>query len=61
MLASPSGLPKLRFMCGLSPRMTDCCWYNTNLVTLFRYGRNLLINAMRNSEAEWVRLLQDAL
>ena len=61
MLASPSGLPKLRFMCGLSPRMTDCCWYNTNLVTLFRYGRNLFLQAMRNSEAEWVRLLQDAL
>src|ERR1019366_2956996 len=32
MLASPSRLDKLRFLCGLSPRMTECCWYNTNLV-----------------------------
>lgn len=60
MLASPSGLPKLRFMCGLSPRMTDCCWYNTNIVTLFRYCRNLLTHIVRNSEGESVRLLQDA-
>ena len=60
MLASPSCLPKLRFMCGLSPRMTDCCWYNTNIVTLFRYGRNILTHALRNSGAESVRLLQDA-
>jgi O-antigen/teichoic acid export membrane protein len=60
MLAAPSGLSKLRFMCGLSPRMTECCWYNTNIVTLFRYGRNVLTHAIRNPEAERVRLLQDS-
>jgi hypothetical protein len=60
MLASPCGLPKLRFMCGFSPRMTECCWYNTNILTLFRYGRNVLTHALRNPEAERVRLLQDA-
>jgi O-antigen/teichoic acid export membrane protein len=58
-LASPSGLNKLRFLCGLSPRMTECCWYNTNLLTLFRYGRNMLARATRNPEAELARLLQD--
>ncbi len=58
MLASPNMLKKLRFMCGLSPRMTECCWYNTNLGTLLRYGRNVLTHARRNPEAELARLLQ---
>jgi hypothetical protein len=35
--SSPDGFEKLRFLCGLSPTMTRCCWYNTNLVTLLRY------------------------
>jgi O-antigen/teichoic acid export membrane protein len=42
MLASPSKVRQLRFLCGLSPRMTECCWYNTNFVTLMRYGKNVL-------------------
>jgi hypothetical protein len=58
MLASPGSLKKLRFLCGLSPRMTECCWYNTNLLTLLRYGRNKLAGNMRNPEAELARLLQ---
>ena len=58
MLASPGKLGKLRFMCGLSPRMTQCCWYNTNAATLFRYGRHILKQRMRNPEAELVRLLE---
>lgn len=58
MLASPGMVKKLRFVCGLSPHMTDCCWYNTNLSTLFRYGRNMLTQTRRNPEAELARLLQ---
>ena len=57
MLASPSRLEKLRFLCGLSPRMNECCWYNTNLLTLFRYGRNMLANLKRNPVNELARLL----
>ena len=57
MLASPMHVNKLRFLCGLSPRMNECCWYNSNLVTLFRYGRNVLTHAIRNPEAELARLL----
>ena len=60
MLASQGKLPELKFMCGLSPRMMECCWYNTNLGTLFRYGKNILINMIRKPEAELARLLQDA-
>jgi O-antigen/teichoic acid export membrane protein len=59
MLASPGRLEKLRFLCGLSPRMTECCWYKTNLITLFRYGRNILVRAWRNPEAELAHILQN--
>jgi O-antigen/teichoic acid export membrane protein len=59
MLAAPEGLQKLRFMCGLSPRMMECCWYNTTPGTLFRYGKNILLNMIRKPEAELARLLQD--
>jgi hypothetical protein len=60
MLSSPSRVSKLRLLCGLSPRMTECCWYNTNLATLIRYGKNVLSNLMRNPEAELAHLLQDS-
>jgi O-antigen/teichoic acid export membrane protein len=59
-VASPSRLKKLRFLCGLSPQMKECCWYNTNLVTLFRYGRNVLAHVMRNPETELARILENA-
>lgn len=60
MLDSPERLKRLRFLCGLSPRMSECCWYNTNLITLFRYGRNVLTHAMHNPEAELTRVLRNA-
>jgi hypothetical protein len=59
MLALPGSMKKLRFLCGLSPRMTECCWYNTNPRTLFRYGRNMLARVMRNPKAELTDLLQN--
>ena len=58
LLASPQRLEKLKFICGLSPRMTECCWYNTNVVTLFRYATNVLGQSIRNPEAELARLLE---
>lgn len=57
LLRSPDELGKLRFLCGLSPRMIDCCWYRTNLITLFRYARNVLTHSTRNPAAELARLL----
>jgi len=56
-LTSPETLPKFRFLCGLSPKMTECCWYCTNMATLFRYGKNLLTHVVRDPEAELARLL----
>ncbi len=58
LLESPNALQKLRFLVGLSPRMSECCWYNTNFVTLLRYGRNVLTHVVRDPEAELARLLQ---
>jgi O-antigen/teichoic acid export membrane protein len=60
MLSSPTRVKKLKFVCGLSPRMTECCWYNSNLMTLFRYARNVLTHTVRNPEAELARLLRNA-
>ncbi len=58
LLEPPARLDKLRFICGLSPRMSECCWYNTNFVTLLRYARNVLTHAVRDPESELARLLQ---
>jgi O-antigen/teichoic acid export membrane protein len=33
---------RFRFICGLSPQMRRCCWYNTNVNTLLRYLKNLV-------------------
>ena len=60
MLTTPRRTERLRFLCGFSPRMTECCWYETNLVTLFRYGKNVLKHLVRDHEAELERLLQRA-
>jgi hypothetical protein len=60
MLASPNRVNRLRFLCGISPRMMECCWYNTNMGTLFRYGTNVLKNAVRSPKAELARLLESS-
>jgi O-antigen/teichoic acid export membrane protein len=60
MLTSPRRTHRLRFLCGFSPRMTECCWYETNLATLFRYGKNVLRHLVHDHEAELERLLQRA-
>jgi O-antigen/teichoic acid export membrane protein len=57
LMHSPQAVTKLRFICGLSPRMTECCWYRTNLLTLFRYAKNVLTHSSRNPEAELARML----
>ena len=56
-LKSPETVLRIRFLCGLSPRMTECCWYRTNVATLFRYGTNLLTHVVHDPAAELARLL----
>lgn len=59
-LAGSGAIGRLRFLCGLSPRMMECCWYNTSLATLLRYGRNTIVHIVRDPEAELARLLESA-
>lgn len=59
LLADPSTVPtQFRFLCGFSPRMTECCWYQTNMTTLWRYAKNLLRYLPYDPEADIRRLLQ---
>ncbi|MFP5227717.1 MAG: lipopolysaccharide biosynthesis protein [Acidobacteriota bacterium] len=58
MLESQGAVESLRFFCGLSPKMGACCWYNTNLMTLTRYAKNVLAHLVRDPEAELARLLE---
>lgn len=40
-LVSPENLHRrFRFICGFSPRMADCCWYQTDASTLWHYAKN---------------------
>jgi O-antigen/teichoic acid export membrane protein len=39
---SLAAMQSLRYICGLSPAMTRCCWYSTNVNTLLRYLKNLV-------------------
>jgi hypothetical protein len=33
---------RFRFICGFSPNMANCCWYRTDISTLWRYALNTL-------------------
>lgn len=59
-LASPGAVDHLRFYCGLSPNMTRCCWYRTNVGTLLRYTRHMVRYFVQDPEQELIRLLQKA-
>jgi O-antigen/teichoic acid export membrane protein len=41
-----------RFICGLSPEMTRCCWYYTNFNTLLRYLKNLVRYFIYDAETD---------
>jgi hypothetical protein len=43
MLVAPETVnQQFRFYCGLSPRMTRCCWYQTDVRSLTRYAGNII-------------------
>ena len=59
MLVDPAVVVKqFRFLCGFSPRMTECCWYQTNVMTLWRYAKNLLRYMPYDPEQDINRFLQ---
>jgi hypothetical protein len=58
LLVSPEALTRFRFFCALSPRMSECCWYETNVTTLARYGTNMVRYLVHDPQEELERLLQ---
>lgn len=53
MLAQPpAALENFQFICGLSPAMTRCCWYRTNVNTLSRYLTNLFRHIFHDPESD---------
>ncbi len=58
LLASPEVLQKrFRVFCGFSARMSECCWYQTNVPNLWRYGRNRARNLFYDRDADVERLM----
>ena len=44
---------RFRVVCGLSPRMTESCWYDTNVPNLWRYAKNRFRNLVdREADVE---------
>jgi O-antigen/teichoic acid export membrane protein len=60
LLASTEPSKRFRVFCGLSPQMAQCCWYNTNVTTLFRYAAKKVRQFMRDPVVELERLLQSS-
>lgn len=59
MLAQPPAeLEGFQFICGLSPAMTRCCWYRTNVNTLSRYLTNLLRHIFYDPESDIGRFME---
>jgi hypothetical protein len=60
LLVSPTTVPQqFRFYCGLSPRMTECCWYRTDLHTLTRYASNTIRYILHDRDYFLKRTLRD--
>ncbi|MGO9303625.1 MAG: hypothetical protein ACLP3R_07950 [Candidatus Korobacteraceae bacterium] len=61
LLASPEVLQsRFRVFCGLSPRMSQSCWYQTNVPNLWRYARNRTRNLFYDRDADVERLMKPA-
>lgn len=59
MLVSPDlALSRFRFLCGFSPRMTECCWYRTDVASLWRYGKNRVRYMRHDHHGVIERILQ---
>jgi O-antigen/teichoic acid export membrane protein len=53
MTAASLGMPdevhqRFRYLCGFSPHMAECCWYQTDVSTLWRYAKNTLTYYLRH-------------
>lgn len=59
LLASPTVLQdRFRVFCGLSPHMSESCWYETSVPNLTRYIRNRIRNLFYDPDADVERLIK---
>jgi hypothetical protein len=59
LLASPTVLQdRFRVFCGLSPHMSESCWYETSPSNLWRYVRNRTRNLFYDPDADVERLIK---
>jgi len=59
LLASPSVLQtRFRVYCGMSPAMSQSCWYQTNVPNLARYARNRMRNLFYDADADIGRVMR---
>jgi len=49
---------QFRIYCGLSPHMSRCCWYETNVPNLWRYAQNRLRNLFYDRDADVSRVMR---
>ena len=58
LLTSPQILrSRFRVFCGFSPRMSESCWYQTNVSNLWRYAKNRARNLFYDRDADVERLM----
>lgn len=59
MLVSPEIAPKrFRFLCGFSPSMMECCWYQTNVMNVLRYLGNRIRHLADDLDRDIDRVLE---
>jgi len=59
MLLDPdSAFGRFRYYCGFSAQMKNCCWYQTDLNSLWRYARNRLRYAFHDGDDSVTRALR---
>jgi len=61
LLASPQVLQeRFRVFCGMSPCMSQSCWYQTSIPSLWRYARNRVRNLFYDPDADVQALMKPA-
>jgi O-antigen/teichoic acid export membrane protein len=58
-LTSPQTLhQRFRFLCGFSPSMAECCWYQTDFSSLWRYAKNTASYYLRDRRKLLAEILE---
>ncbi|HEV2730048.1 MAG TPA: hypothetical protein VGV15_08450 [Terriglobales bacterium] len=52
---------RFRFLCGFSPRMNECCWYQTDLSTLWRYFRNYFTHLFEDQDVVIAQAMREGM